>query len=203
MNWFFCKCVSKILQNKIAFSFYVPQEKRGHHEGEYKTKGLSFWSVTIKWFKELLFCVTFCLDSCSSMFYLLVCLSLQTCCLHSTRLCHMSAFNYKKKPLQYVPLFQPKIGSLIGEMFSFLAGCIWLCCKFALKCMEIKQNQALLSFYLSVNEQWTLLKSCRQCHTSGHCGLWVCSKTEFVYSCLTCQVLCIEFWWLVAKLCIY
>lgn len=125
-----------------------------------------------------------------------------TCCLHSTNI-HISAFSgmLQKKTLMCLCFNQGLAHSM--EKCCFLAECIWLCCKFALKCMEIKQNQTLLSFCLSVNEQWTLLKLCRQCHTtpvSSHRGLWVCSNIEFGYSCLTCQVLCFKFWWPIAKL---
>jgi len=118
---------------------------------------MSCGNVPLKRDKVLLFCVIFCIDACSSMYYLTCFVKLQTV-LSTFNKTFNKTFTYQRlvacckikiKPL--CAFVSTKDWLTHWRMFCFWAECIRLCCKF--KCTEIKQNQTLLSYCLSVNEQ--------------------------------------------------
>lgn len=67
MNWIF-EVTSK--KKKGKHSHVMFHRKKRSPWGRIQMKELSFWTVPLKRFNVLLFCVTFCIDSCSSMYYL-------------------------------------------------------------------------------------------------------------------------------------
>lgn len=199
MNWMFKVIDQGVLKCFLSLSFCVQQGKK---RSMWRWLDLSILDISLKHI-ESLFSVTFCLDWCSSMYYLLVCLNLGS---RQSIAVNLLTFNKTHISLNVIPeskntfmclCFKQRLNERLEKCFC-LAGCVWLCCKFAFKCLEIKQNQ---THHIVCTELCLSQVMLTVTHSSCY-SPWTLSLVKyikFVYSSLTHQLFCFNYWWPVTK----